>query len=256
MVGIRISVGNATNLDGTIVPSYATPGSITASIGGILEASASGTTLSVSAVLSGSLQAGDNVSGSDGTNAILPGTTIIEQLSGSAGGSGTYQLSQATASGMLGICEITSASTVLNASAVGQGVLQAGQTLADLTGALLPGTLITDLLAVAAGGPGLYTISQQQTVASETMTLSMTLLVQIQPLAANELRHMDMLNLQGSHRKIYVSAPIRGAARANIKGGDLVILPDGSIWLVTQPLESFYSTAGFNAFAITLQDGS
>ena len=256
IIGVQISVGNAENPDGSLVPAYATPGSLTASIGGTFTASASGTTLAVSAVLSGSLQVGDDLSGSDGVNVLPFGATVLSQLSGTAGGVGTYQLSAGTLSGVLDPCEATSASTVLNVSAVGQGVLQDGQTLADGTAALLPGTLVTGQLSGAAGGPGLYSISQQQTVAGEAMTTSMSLLAQVQPLSANELRHMDMLNLQGSHRAVYVSAPVRGIQRAALKGGDLVVLPDGSTWLVTQPLESFYSSAGWNKFVITLQDGS
>ena len=253
-------MGTTENPDGSLIPAYATPGSITASIGGTFTASVpdpnNPTTLNLAAVLSGSLQVGDAVSGSDGVDALPQGCIVLAQLSGTIGGVGTYELSAGTLSGTLGSCTVTSASTVLNASAVGSGVLQPGQTLADATSALLPGTLVTEQLQGNAGASGLYSVSQQQTVAVETMTTSMTLLAQVQPLAANELRHMDMLNLQGSHRAIYVSAPVRGIVRAAIKGSDLVTLPDGTVWLVTQPLESFYATAGWNKFVITLQDGS
>ena len=256
IVGIQVNVGVTENADGTTVPAYATPGSITASIGGTFTASLSGTTLSVSAVLTGSLQVGDAVSGDDGINSLPASCSILAQLSGTAGGIGTYQVSAGTLSGVLDPTTVTSASTVLNASAVVSGALQGGQTLADGSAALLPGTLITGQLQGETGGSGLYSISQQQTVAAETMTLSMTLLAQVQPLAASELRHMDMLNLQGSHRALYINAPIRGIQRGALKGGDLIALPDGTKWLVTQPLESFYATAGFQKVAITLQDDS
>jgi hypothetical protein len=255
-IGVRVSVGSTPNPSGdaTSSPAYATPGAITAAIGGTFTATAAGTTLSVSAVLSGSLQAGDAVSGSDGANTLPAGCYIIAQLSGTAGGTGTYQLSAAPASGTLGACTVTSASTVLDVSAVSAGVLQPGQALAD-SGALLAGTTITASLG-GAGGPGLYSVSQQQTVAAEAMSTAMTILAQVQPLAASELRHVDALNLQGTHRACYVSAPIRGQQRPTLKGGDLVTLPDGSTWLVTQPLEAYFETSGWTKFMITLQDGS
>lgn len=215
----------------------------------------SGTTLSVSAVLTGSLQAGDDVSGTDGTNSLLPDTTIIEQLSGTAGGLGTYELSQAPLSGILNSCEVTSASTVLNATVIASGVLQPGQTLADLTGGLLAGTLITGQLQGTTGAPGLYSISEQQTVASEAMTTSMTLLAQVQPLTATALRHVDMLNLQGQHLTLYLNAQLHGGVRVAVKGGDLVRLADGSVYLVTEILEN-WSPDGWGRLLITMQDGS
>lgn len=259
-VQIQVSVGSTEAPDGSEISAYATPGQITASIGGTFEASipdpTNPTTLLVSEVIFGSLQPGDAISGSDGTNAIPAGATVLSQLSGAPGGSGTYQTSVGTASGILGSCDVISESTVLNVSAIASGVLQAGQTLADVPAVLLPGTLITGQLQGNAGGPGLYSVSQQQTVAGETMTTALSILAQVQPLAASELRHMDMLNIQGSHRAIYLSGKLAGAVRVALKGGDLVTLADGSKWLVTQPLESFYSTAGWTKCAITMQDGS
>jgi hypothetical protein len=254
LVAIQASIGNAEAADGSLTPVYATPGSITASIGGVVTGSIAGTTLTVTAVLQGSLQAGDAISGTDGTNAILPGTAVASQISGAAGGTGVYLLNQPT--GTVGSCSITSASTVLNASAVAQGALQIGQTLADGGIALSPGTMVTGLLAGATGGPGLYSISQQQTVASEPMTTAVSILAQVQPLSGGDLRHVDAINLQGSHRAIYISGVLHGGVRVTLKGGDLVVLPDGSTWLVTQSIEPWYSTAGWVKSIITLQDGS
>lgn len=256
-IGVRVSAGSKPNPSGdaTSSPSYATPGALNASIGGTFTASAAGTTLTVSAVLTGSLQPNDAVSGTDGANALPTGCYIVSQLSGAAGSTGTYQLSAAPASGTLNSCTVSSASTVLNVSSVSAGLLQGWQTLAD-SGALLAGTMITGQISGTPGGAGLYTISQQQTVPAEAMTTSMTLVAQIQPLAASDLRHVDALNLQGTHRACYLSAPIRGAQRPTLKGGDLVTLPDGTVWLVTQPLESFFDTSGWTKFLITLQDGA
>jgi hypothetical protein len=257
LVTIRASIGNAEAADGTQQAAYATPGSITASIGGTFTASAEGTTLTVSAVLTGAgLNVGDTVSGTDGTNAIPPETTILEQISGTPGQDGTYELSQGPISGILNGCTVTSASTVLNATSVSLGALQPGQTLSDLTAALIPGTLITGQLQGITGGPGFYSLSWQQTVPSETMTTATTILAQVQPLSGGDLRHMDALNLQGSHRAIYIGGPLAGGVRIGVKGGDLVILPDQSVYLVTQPLEPWYGTAGWSKAAMTLQNGS
>jgi len=88
------------------------------------------------------------------------------------------------------------------------------------------------------------------------MTTSYQVLAQVQPLSSGELRHMDALNLQGTNRAIYLGGTLNGAVRATVKGGDLVKLPDGTTWLVTQSLEPFYSTVGWTKAAITLQDGS
>lgn len=258
-ISVAVSIGNMTNADGTPALSYATPGALTASIGGTFTASIpdpvnNPTTLNVAAVLTGSLQVGDDVSGTDGSGNSLPaGTSILSQLSGTPGGIGTYQLS---AGATLGSTTVTSASTVLNASSVTAGQARAGQTLADGTSALLPGTLITGQLSGSPGGAGLYSISQQQTVAAEAMTTSLTLFAQIQPVTTGDLRHLDSLNIQGSHRAVYYNGNISPAVRVALKGGDIVTLPDGSVWKVTEKAEPFFDTAGWSKVIITLQDGS
>jgi hypothetical protein len=81
-VEVLISVGDATNADGTREPAYATPGSITASI--------SGTALTVTAIASGVLLPGQSLA--DLTTALRSGTAITEQLTGDPGGLGTYSV--------------------------------------------------------------------------------------------------------------------------------------------------------------------
>ena len=253
MVGVQISVGQTENADGTLVPVYATPGAITASVGGTFAATASGTTLTVATVLSGSLWPGDAVSGTDGVNSLPALCEIFTQLSGPPGGTGTYELIAAPASGTLNACEVTSISDVLNVTAVSQGVVQLGQDLADTTGTLTAGTLITSV-GTGTGGIGTYNLNQQQYVPSEAMTTSLTIVGQIQALTGGDLRHVDSLNLQGSHRVLYVSYPIRGIVREALKGGDLVVFPDQTVWLVQQSLEPFYATAGWNKVLLVLQN--
>lgn len=52
-----------------------------------------GTSLSVTSVLSGSLGAGQTLSVSNGSGVIIPGTTIVSQVTGSVGGTGVYTIS-------------------------------------------------------------------------------------------------------------------------------------------------------------------
>lgn len=80
---IRRSSGQGSpSVDGVYDPTFATPGAFTGSI-------AAGV-LTVSAVASGFLAAGQTVSGSG----VVAGTEIVEQLSGAAGGAGTYRLNR------------------------------------------------------------------------------------------------------------------------------------------------------------------
>ena len=252
MVGVQISVGSTIGPDGSQTPVYATPGAITASIGGTFTAEATGTTLTVETVLSGSLWPNDAVSGTDGTNALPTGCYIVEQLSGVPGAAGTYELSAPPSTGVLNSCTVTSASTVLNVTNVAGGVLQVGQNLSD-QGALSPGTLITGY-GTGNGGIGTYTINQQQTVAGEIMQTSMNALGQVQAVTGGDLRHTDALNLQGNNLVLYISLPLNGAVRAELKGGDLVILGDGSVWLVKQNLEPFFRTARWQKLLLTQQN--
>lgn len=263
VIGVRASIGNVTADDGTAGPGYATPGLINASIGASATGSitaGSATTLNVSAVLWGILSPGDALQASDGSNALPVGCYVVSQLSGSAGGPGAYQISAGPPSGQMGQATVASASTVLNVNAVAEGAVQAGQTLTDLGGFLAPGTIVTgpppNPNGPATGGPGQYTIDQQQTVFPEAMSLSMTILAQVQPVTGGDLRHMDALNLQGSHRAVYASTNIRGIVRFALRGGDLVTLPDGSTWLVNQLMEPFFDTAGWQKCIITLQNGA
>lgn len=77
---VQVSGGYTTNTDGTQVPSYQAPGAITASL--------TGNTLDVTAVASGYLAADQTLV--DASGSLLVGTKIQEQLTGTAGGIGTY----------------------------------------------------------------------------------------------------------------------------------------------------------------------
>jgi hypothetical protein len=146
--------------------------------------------------------------------------------------------------------------TVLDVTAIASGVLQDGQTLSDLTSDLLPNTIITEQLTGTKGGIGTYSLNQAQTVDSEAMTTSMTVIAQVQALSGRDLRQIEGLNLQGTLKTIYVNGRIAGVVRVQSKGGDLVTLPDGSVWLVSQVLEPWNATAGWTKAVIALQDGA
>lgn len=148
------------------------------------------------------------------------------------------------------------AGTVLTVTAVASGKVIPGVTLADNPVALLSGTMVTRQLSGAEGGVGTYAVSRSQTVASETMTTSMSLIAQVQPESFRDIQQMDGINLQGIRKVIYVNGDLDGLVRYKMKGGDLVTLPDSSVWLVAMPLEDFNVTAGWTKVAMTLQNGS
>lgn len=85
---------------------------------------------------------------------------------------------------------------------------------------------------------------------------SVTVMAQVQPLSGRDLRQIEGLNLQGTLKAIYLNGEIDGVVRVQLKGGDLITLPDNSVWLVSQDLESWNMTAGWTKAIIVLQDGA
>ncbi len=147
-VTAAIAAAAATSVTGSIAPSNTPDGRY-----GV-------TTLTVTAVGSGTLVNGATISGSG----VVTGTTIVSQISGTAGGVGTYEVSipQVVAS-----TTITAAYGVLTVSAVGSGALGVGDVLSG--SGVTAGTFITQL-GTGAGGTGTYYVNASQTVASETIT--------------------------------------------------------------------------------------
>jgi hypothetical protein len=76
---------------------------------------------------------------------------------------------------------------------------------------------------------------------------------QVQQLTTRDLRQLEALSIQGSSRKIYLNGEVDAIVRVSQKGGDLITLPDGSIWLTTAVLEQW---PDWVAVSVTLQDGS
>lgn len=84
-LNIRVSVGDTVDNTYKPSPSYATPGSITASI--------AGSVLTVSAISAGVLKKGQLLA--DSASALMPDTIITGQLTGNPGSVGTYSVNQA-----------------------------------------------------------------------------------------------------------------------------------------------------------------
>lgn len=147
-----------------------TDASVTASIGGQFTGSTTGTILTVTAVIDGTLQVGDTVTGSGAGNSL--NATIVNQLTGgTAGGIGTYTISLPAGPGDLSSTTITATSTTLTVTNVSSGTIKAGDLV---TGAgVTAATYISTQLSGTIGEVGLYTIGIAQHVASEAMTIKL-----------------------------------------------------------------------------------
>lgn len=126
------------------------------------------------------------------------------------------------------------ADDVMTVSAVASGKLLVGQQIAG--DGVLDGT---EILADLTGncGPGDYTISPPQTLASVALTTSQSALGQVQSLTFKDLTQLSSLNIQGAQRAIYINGHLNGLVREIDKGGDMIQLPDGTWWLVNHVLE-------------------
>lgn len=79
-VTVQISTGATTAADGSRTPQYATPGAFTGSI--------AGNVLTVTAQSQGSILPGQTIAGAG----VVIGTQVVEQLTGTPGGIGTYEV--------------------------------------------------------------------------------------------------------------------------------------------------------------------
>lgn len=127
-----------------------------------LTGSIAGNVLTVTAIASGVPIPGAVLTG----GAIPANVTILSQLTGPAGGTGTYQVSQPVNQTSTTITA-TSAQGILTVSAVASGVLANGQVLSG--SGVTAGTAITGLLT-GAGSTGTYIVSPSQTASSTAIT--------------------------------------------------------------------------------------
>lgn len=134
--------------------------SFTASISAPPTDSTNASVMNVTAVGSGTIVVGGILSGTG----VVTGTRVVSQLSGTAGGVGTYGVSipQTVAS-----TTITEAAGILTVTAVGSGTLHVGDVLSGTN--VTTGTFIT-ALGTGTGGTGTYVVSPSGTTASTTIT--------------------------------------------------------------------------------------
>lgn len=78
---------------------------------------------------------------------------------------------------------------------------------------------------------------------------------QKQPVTWQDTQQIDGLNINGEKAVFYVSGDWQAISRSTSRGGDLITLPDGTIWLVVMPLENWFGTSGWAKVACVLQNG-
>lgn len=122
-----------------------------------------GNVLTVSAIATGALFPGQVLSGGSGTNLINPATTVVKQLTGTIGSTGTYQVS---------VSQTYSSATITGSGAT----LTVGGTVTGYyaVGAVISGSGITTgstiLAAISGAGiGGTYAVSAAQTVSSQAI---------------------------------------------------------------------------------------
>lgn len=145
------------------------------------------------------------------------------------------------------------AGTTLTVETVSEGVIQEGQALARQDGSVAAGTMVVKAIN-GSGGPGTYEVSRDQAVGLGIVETSLVLPVQLQPMTYRDLAQIEGLNVGGNKNTVYVNGDLNGIVRVELKGGDLLDLPNGETWLVVQQLEGFHLTAGWSKCAIVLQN--
>jgi hypothetical protein len=83
-----------------------------------------------------------------------------------------------------------------------------------------------------------------------------TVEVQMQAMTYKDLMQIDGLNINGEKRAMYINGTWEGVARPDGRGGDLITLPDNSVWLVAQVLENWGYQDGWTKVAVVKQNGS
>lgn len=148
-----------------------TSGAGSAIVANSVTGSVAGTVLTVTAVGAGALAPGMTLAG--GANpGIAPGTTILAQLTGSAGSTGTYSVNigQTVGSGTI----TTPNAACFTPAATVAGYFAPGETLA---GANVVGTpVIVSQITGTAGGAGNYMVTPASTAAAAIITANQSLL--------------------------------------------------------------------------------
>lgn len=77
--------------------------------------------------------------------------------------------------------------------------------------------------------------------------------VQMQAMTYRDLVQVDGLNINGEKRAMYINGTWEGVMRPDGRGGDLITLPDASVWLVVQVLENWGYQDGWTKVAVVRQ---
>lgn len=125
-------------------------------------ASISGTTMTVSAVGTGAVFPGQTITGTGVTNT----TTVLEQLTGTTGSTGTYRVS---VSQTVASTTITGSGGTLTVGGTVTGTFVPGQTITG-TGISATTTILSNISGT--GGAGTYAVDVATTVASTAITAS------------------------------------------------------------------------------------
>jgi len=80
--------------------------------------------------------------------------------------------------------------------------------------------------------------------------------IQKQPMTYKDLMQVDGLNLNGEKAAFYINGDWQGVSRSANKGGDLITLPNGTVWLVVMLLENWSEMDGWSKVAVTLQNNA
>ncbi len=80
--------------------------------------------------------------------------------------------------------------------------------------------------------------------------------VQMQSLTYQDLQQIDGLNIQGERRAMYLNGAWNGLVREDQKGGDLITLPNGTVWLVAMVLEDWSDLNNWVKLCVTRQNNS
>lgn len=135
----------------------------TATLGATFTASADGgddTRIDITSV-TGLISIGDTLSGTG----ILPGTTVVSQVSGTTGGAGKYQLNQANTTSA---ATVTAYGSTIVVSAT-TGLISIGDTVSGGAGFPVGATIATQVSGTA-GGAGTYTLSAPGTAYTASAT--------------------------------------------------------------------------------------
>lgn len=145
------------------IGSASTGASVTGLMGATFTASGTGTSFVVTSV-TGLISIGDTLGTTTGISA---GITIVAQVSGTAGGAGTYTTSAATT---ISAATATCFGDVMKVTAVGSGELHVGD---PVSGTGLPsGAVIATQVSGTAGGVGVYTLDLPATAYAASTTIT------------------------------------------------------------------------------------